>query len=146
MLDAAGYDGLRAEQAGPPRARRRASSSASGCRVYVEITGGGDESGAPNENATVEVHPDGTATILTGTSPHGQGHATVWAMLASEELGIPIEKITVKWGDTDLVPRAAAPAARAACSRAARPCSGRPGADRGGQGSGRPTLLEVDSE
>jgi len=41
---------------------------------------------------------------LTGTSPHGQGHETVWAMLASEELGIPIEKITVKWGDTDLIP------------------------------------------
>ncbi len=52
----------------------------------------------------MEVHPDGTATILTGTSPHGQGHATVWAMLASEELGIPIERITVRWGDTDLVP------------------------------------------
>jgi len=71
---------------------------------YVEITGGGSEAGAPNENGTVEVHPDGTATILTGTSPHGQGHETVWAMLASEELGIPIDKITVKWGDTDLIP------------------------------------------
>ena len=50
------------------------------------------------------MHPDGTATILTGTSPHGQGHATAWAMLASEELGIPVEKITLKWGDTDLIP------------------------------------------
>jgi carbon-monoxide dehydrogenase large subunit len=70
----------------------------------VEITGGGDESGPPNENATVEVHPDGTATILTGTSPHGQGHETAWAMLASDELGIPVDKITLKWGDTDLVP------------------------------------------
>jgi carbon-monoxide dehydrogenase large subunit len=50
------------------------------------------------------VHPDGSATILTGTSPHGQGHSTVWAMLASDELGIPIDKITVKWGDTDLIP------------------------------------------
>jgi carbon-monoxide dehydrogenase large subunit len=53
----------------------------------------------------VEVHQDGTATILTGTSPHGQGHETAWAMLASEELGIPIDKITLKWGDTDLVPQ-----------------------------------------
>jgi carbon-monoxide dehydrogenase large subunit len=53
----------------------------------------------------VEVHPDGTATILTGTSPHGQGHATAWAMLASEELGVPVEKITVRWGDTDLIPQ-----------------------------------------
>ena len=76
-----------------------------GLSSYVEITGAGAEAGGPNENGTVEVHPDGTATILTGTSPHGQGHSTVWAMLASEELGIPIEKITVKWGDTDLVPK-----------------------------------------
>ena len=60
--------------------------------------------GAPNENAQVEVHPDGTATILTGTSPHGQGHATAWAMLASDELGIPVERITVMHGDTDLIP------------------------------------------
>ena len=103
-LVAAGYDGLRAEQA-----KRRAAGDTLqlgiGLSSYVEITGPGGEAGGPNENGTVEVHPDGTATILTGTSPHGQGHQTVWAMLASEELGIPIDKITVKWGDTDLVPR-----------------------------------------
>jgi len=103
-LVAAGYDGLRAEQA-----KRRAADDTLqlgiGLSSYVEITGPGGEAGGPNENGTVEVHPDGTATILTGTSPHGQGHQTVWAMLASEELGIPIDKITVKWGDTDLVPR-----------------------------------------
>jgi len=51
------------------------------------------------------VHPDGTATVLTGTSPHGQGHQTAWAMIVSQELGVPIDKITVKWGDTDLVPK-----------------------------------------
>jgi carbon-monoxide dehydrogenase large subunit len=88
--------------------RRRAAGEAVqlgiGLACYVEITGGGDEAGDPHENATVEVHPDGTATILTGTSPHGQGHVTVWAMLASEELGIPVDAITVKWGDTDLIP------------------------------------------
>jgi carbon-monoxide dehydrogenase large subunit len=43
--------------------------------------------------------------VLTGTSPHGQGHQTAWAMIVSAELGIPVEKITVKWGDTDLVPK-----------------------------------------
>ncbi|HEY7816374.1 MAG TPA: xanthine dehydrogenase family protein molybdopterin-binding subunit, partial [Nakamurella sp.] len=78
-LQAAGYDDLRAEQ----RRRREAGDVVAlgiGLAVYVEITGGGDESGPPNENATVEVHPDGSATILTGTSPHGQGHQTVWAM------------------------------------------------------------------
>jgi aerobic carbon-monoxide dehydrogenase large subunit len=103
-LEAAGYDELRAEQ----RRRREAGAQLQlgiGLSSYVEITGPGGEAGGPNENGTVEVHPDGTATILTGTSPHGQGHVTVWAMLASEELGIPIDKITVKWGDTDLVPR-----------------------------------------
>jgi carbon-monoxide dehydrogenase large subunit len=103
VLAAAGYDELRAEQA-LRRERGDVRQLGIGVSVYVEITGGGDESGAPKENATVEVHPDGTATILTGTSPHGQGHSTVWAMLASQELGIPIENITVKWGDTDLVP------------------------------------------
>jgi carbon-monoxide dehydrogenase large subunit len=103
-LAAAGYADLRTEQA-----ERRASGVARqlgiGLASYVEITGMGDGDGTgPQENATVEVHPDGTATILTGTSPHGQGHATAWAMLASEELGIPVEKITLKWGDTDLIP------------------------------------------
>jgi carbon-monoxide dehydrogenase large subunit len=53
----------------------------------------------------VEVHPDGSVTVLTGTSPHGQGHATAWAMLVNEHLDVPIEKITVKHGDTDLIPR-----------------------------------------
>jgi carbon-monoxide dehydrogenase large subunit len=100
-LEAADYPGLRAEQAAR-RSRGDVLQLGIGVSVYVEITGAGME-GAPQENATVEIHPDGCATILTGTSPHGQGHSTVWAMLASEELGIPMEKITVRWGDTDLV-------------------------------------------
>ena len=103
-LEAAGYDELRKEQA-ERRARGDVVQLGVGLASYVEITGGGGESGAPNENATIEVHPDGSATILTGASPHGQGHQTAFAMLASEELGIPIEKITLKWGDTDLIPR-----------------------------------------
>jgi carbon-monoxide dehydrogenase large subunit len=103
-LAAAGYDELRKEQA-ERRARGDVVALGIGLASYVEITGMGDgEDIPPEENATVEVHPDGTATILTGTSPHGQGHATAWAMLASEELGIPVDKITLKWGDTDLVP------------------------------------------
>ena len=102
-LATAGYEDLRREQA-----KRRADGDVVqlgiGLSCYVEITGPGMEEGGPRENATVEVHPDGSATILTGTSPHGQGHVTVWAMLASEELGIPVDKIDVKWGDTDLIP------------------------------------------
>jgi carbon-monoxide dehydrogenase large subunit len=103
-LDVAGYDKLRAEQASK-RANNDIVQLGIGVACYVEITGGGDgEDEGPSENATVEVHPDGTATILTGTSPHGQGHSTAWAMIASEELGIPVENFTVKWGDTDLIP------------------------------------------
>jgi carbon-monoxide dehydrogenase large subunit len=102
-LAAAGYEDLRREQA-----KRRADGDlvqlGIGLSCYVEITGISGEPGGAKENATVEVHPDGSATILTGTSPHGQGHQTVWAMLASEELGIPVDRITLKWGDTDLIP------------------------------------------
>jgi carbon-monoxide dehydrogenase large subunit len=102
-LAAAGYRSLREEQA-----RRRAAGDAAqlgiGVSCYVQGTGPAYEPGGPRETATVEVHPDGSATILTGTSPHGQGHMTAWAMLASDELGIAVEKITVKSGDTDLVP------------------------------------------
>src|SRR6185369_5097784 len=65
-------------------------------------------SGCGGGRSAGERHRGGTSrrehTILTGTSPHGQGHVTVWAMLASEELGIPIDKTDVKWGDTDLIP------------------------------------------
>ena len=102
VLDAANYAELRAEQA---RRRERGDvvQLGIGISAYVEITGGG----AFAEDASVEVHPDGTVTVLTGTSPHGQGHATAWAMLTSDRLGIPIEKITVKHGDTDLIPRGA---------------------------------------
>lgn len=100
VLEAAGYAGLRAEQ----KARRERGDDLQlgiGLSCFVEITAGGMTA----EDATVEVHPDGTVTVLTGTSPHGQGHATAWAMLASEKLGIPVEKITVRHGDTDLIPK-----------------------------------------
>ena len=103
-LTAADYDGLRKEQA-ERRERGDVVQLGIGLACYVEITGAGDgEETGPSENATVEVHPDGSVTILTGTSPHGQGHATAWAMLASDELGIPLDKITLQWGDTDLIP------------------------------------------
>lgn len=99
-LAAADYTALRTEQAA-----RRASGDAKqlgiGVSVYVEITGG-----VPplNENAKIVVGPDGSGTIFTGTSPHGQGHETVWASIASAQTGIPIDRFTLVWGDTDLTP------------------------------------------
>ena len=100
VLAAADYPALRAEQA-----RRRSAGDrvqlGIGVSVYVEITGGVPPMG---EAAKVEINDDGTATIYTGTSPHGQGHDTSWSMIASAQTGIPIEDITLVWGDTDLVP------------------------------------------
>ena len=100
-LEAAGYTQLRADQAA-----RRASGDAKqigiGVSVYVEITGGVPPMG---DDAKIEVLEDGRAIVYTGTSPHGQGHATAFAMITAEQTGIPIESIDLVWGDTDLVPK-----------------------------------------
>jgi carbon-monoxide dehydrogenase large subunit len=100
VLAGAGYPELRKEQE-----RRRANGDVRqlgiGISTYVEITAA---DGAAGETAKLEVSDDGTATVFTGSSPHGQGHYTAWAMLVQEELGIPMDKVTVVHGDTDLVP------------------------------------------
>jgi aerobic carbon-monoxide dehydrogenase large subunit len=94
------YDKVREEQA-----RRRESGDpiqlGLGVCVYVEITAGGGGS----EFGSVTVHADGSATISAGTSGHGQGHATAFAMLASDRLGIPMDKIRFVQSDTAAVPR-----------------------------------------
>jgi carbon-monoxide dehydrogenase large subunit len=51
------------------------------------------------------VEADGKVTVLTGTSPHGQGHETAWSQIVANTLQIPMEDITVKHGDTAVVPR-----------------------------------------
>jgi aerobic carbon-monoxide dehydrogenase large subunit len=56
------------------------------------------------EAATVSVLPDGTARVLTGTSPHGQGHETTFAQIVADELGIPPDYVEVLHSDTNLVP------------------------------------------
>ncbi len=101
VLDAAGYQALRAEQA---RRRERGDilQLGLGMSVYVEITAG-DMSG---ETARVVVDGTGGATVFTGSSAHGQGHHTAWAMLVQDELGIPMDAITVVHGDTDAIPEA----------------------------------------
>ncbi len=100
VLEAAGYSELRAEQA---RRRERGDTVQLGLGVasYVEITAA---DAAGGETARLVVHDDGTATVYTGSSAHGQGHHTAWAMLVQGELGIPIDKVTVVHGDTDLIP------------------------------------------
>jgi carbon-monoxide dehydrogenase large subunit len=95
-LSAAGYESLRKEQAA-----RRASGDPRlmgiGLACYVEITNplpGGEYGG-------VEVTPDGKAIIRAGTFSHGQGHATVFAQLVADRLGIDIDDIEFRQGDTD---------------------------------------------
>jgi carbon-monoxide dehydrogenase large subunit len=100
VLRLSGYDDLRREQ----QARRERGDKVAlgiGLSVYVEITGG---PGPMPEFGAVEVHPDGTATAQTGTSPHGQGHETAFAQIVSAVLGVPIENVRVLHSDTDLVP------------------------------------------
>ena len=98
-LDKAGYADLRAEQK-----RRRDTNDpialGIGLSVYVEVTGG---AGA-GEWAGVSVDDNGKVTVRTGTSPHGQGHETAWAQIASSKLGVPMSDITVEHGDTDIIP------------------------------------------
>ncbi len=100
VLEAAGYEELRAEQA-----RRRAAGDpvalGIGVSVYVEITNVMSQS----EYGSVEITAEGGAIVRTGSSAHGQGHHTAWAMLVSDRTGIPIESIEVRHGDTDDVPR-----------------------------------------
>ena len=99
-LEAAGYDDLRAEQAA-----RRANGSASllgiGLSTYVEVTattGAGDF-------ASVELGTDGTVKAVTSSTPHGQGHETVWPMIVADVLGLELDRVVAVGGDTDCTPR-----------------------------------------
>lgn len=58
--------------------------------------------GMPPAYAIVKINPDGTATVITGTQDIGTGTKTVLAQIAAEELGFPIEKISVEIGDTQM--------------------------------------------
>jgi carbon-monoxide dehydrogenase large subunit len=70
-----------------------------GMSSYIEACG----QTAP-ETSTVRIEKDGSATVLVGTQTNGQGHATTFAQLVHDQLGLPLEKVNVITGDTDLVP------------------------------------------
>lgn len=101
-LRLADYAGLRAEQAA-----RRASGDQTelgiGVSTYIEVSAG--TPGMTGEYASVEVGEDGHATIVAGTSAHGQGHWTVYAQILFDALGIAPEKVRFVQSDTDTVPR-----------------------------------------
>jgi carbon-monoxide dehydrogenase large subunit len=68
-----------------------------GCAVTCFIEGG---AAGPRENARIELHPDGTASVFVGSANVGQGLETVCAQIAAEALGMPMEKIRVLHGST----------------------------------------------
>ena len=95
-LDKIDWKGFPARQA---LAASRGLKRGIGMAYYLEATGGG-----PTERAEVRFTGDGFAEVWVGTQSTGQGHETAYAMLTSNELGIPIEKIRIMQGDTDQVP------------------------------------------
>jgi aerobic carbon-monoxide dehydrogenase large subunit len=67
-----------------------------GLGCYLEVTA------PPNkEMGGIRFEPDGNVTIVTGTLDYGQGHATPFAQVLSEKLGIPFERIRLVQGDSD---------------------------------------------
>ncbi|MBC7431984.1 MAG: molybdopterin-dependent oxidoreductase, partial [Rubritepida sp.] len=95
-LDKIDWKGFPARQAA---AASRGLKRGIGMAYYLEATGGG-----PTERAEVRFTGDGFAEVWVGTQSTGQGHETAYAMLTSNELGIPMEKIRIMQGDTDQVP------------------------------------------
>ncbi len=110
-VDLLGYDDLRQEQQ-ERRDRGDTVQIGIGTSTYTEMCGLapsrwlGEQGYAAGgwEAATVRVTPLGKLEIVTGTSPHGQGHVTTFSQIAAEALGIPYEDVHVVHGDTGLAP------------------------------------------
>ncbi len=110
-LERLDYEGLRAEQ----RARRERGDGkllGVGFSTYVEMCGiapsqalGSLNYGAGGwDAAMVRMLPTGKAEVVTGSSPHGQGHVTSWSQIAADALGVAFEDVTVLHGDTHVAP------------------------------------------
>lgn len=86
-----GYDELRQEQRA---ARARGEVTGVGLCAYVEPAAAGWESGS------VRIERTGAVTVVTGSSPHGQGHETTWAQIVADALAIDPGAVVVRHGDT----------------------------------------------
>ena len=104
VLKAAGYAKLRREQ---ESLRKKGKYLGLGLSTYVEICAMGPSSRMPAggwEFGAVRVERTAKVTVLSGTSPHGQGEQTSFAQIVAEGLGIPYDDVTVHHGDTEVVP------------------------------------------
>lgn len=94
------YDSVRKEQQ-----RRRQEDDdlllGIGVSCYVEVSAG--TMGFDAEYASVEVGPDGTVTVVAGTSGHGQGHWTTYAQIVASAMGVPAEQVRLVQSDTERV-------------------------------------------
>ncbi len=95
-LELADYAGFRARQ---EAARREGRYLGIGIGSYIEDTGIG-----PYEGATVRVQRNGKVVILTGAASQGQGHATIFAQICADQLGVDLSQIEVESGDTGRFP------------------------------------------
>ena len=108
-LEMVGYSSFRQDQ---EEARKQGRYLGVGFSTYIEICGAAPSAwigvgptgqgwgAAMWESANVRVHLTGKVIVTIGTQSHGQGHETTMAQIVAEELGIPIEDITVQLGDT----------------------------------------------
>ena len=105
-LRAADYAGLRKEQA---RLRQQGVLMGIGVATTTERTGSAPSTGGSlfpgYESATIRMEPTGKVSLLTGSSPHGQGMETTLAQLVSDLLQVPYEDVEVIHGDTAIGPR-----------------------------------------
>jgi carbon-monoxide dehydrogenase large subunit len=89
-----GWDQFKKEE--QPRLRAAGRAVGIGIVAYVEGTGIG-----PFEGARVQVQTSGKVTVVTGVGTQGQGHFTVLAQIAAQQLGVAVDQIEVVTGDTD---------------------------------------------
>jgi carbon-monoxide dehydrogenase large subunit len=110
-LEKSGYDDVRRDQ----QSRRAAGDSKRlgvGLSTYVEMCGLAPSailgairySAGGWEAATIRCLPAGTAQVLSGSTPHGQGHETAWSQIVADQLGYGIDEVEVLHGDTAVVP------------------------------------------
>src|SRR5256714_9588218 len=93
LIELADYPGLRRAQT---VARQQGRLQGIGISTYVE-----EAAGFAEDRASARLELDGTITVVTGSTPHGQGHQTTWAQLAVDAFGVPFEQVRVLYGDTD---------------------------------------------
>src|SRR5260370_23303834 len=87
LVEVAGYKHLREAQS---RARNDGKLLGIGIATYVEIAAGTDA-----DQATARLESDGRITVITGSTPHGQGHPTTLAHIAADQFAVPLLPVKV---------------------------------------------------